>query len=537
MRKITRFAAIAAAASAVLAATGGTGYADAGSPRDTIGNLKALYEVHTIAGTGDYRLSSGAPLGSAFRTPSSLLKDNGTDAYLVSDTGNQQLRYITSKATDKAAGLYIGSGDKDDPLGSFVDGPAAEAAFNGPAGLAQDASGNVYVADAGNNAIRRIDAEGKVTTVAGTGVFGDADGAGAKAEFDHPLDVAVTKDGVIYVADTLNHVIRQIKNGAVTTLTAHSDRIVEYSPGSVAAAGDYADGPIGQAKFNEPSGLALDGKGNLYVSDTGNDLIRYIDFKAGKVTTVAGAGAPAGTAGLYGANAVYAEGGFADGAARAAKFHAPRGIDVTADGGVLIADSLNHAIRYLFSGSVTTIAGTPGEEGRVDGLAGSGALLNLPTDVVWLGGGAMAVADSGSGTIRVVEPYRAPAEVKADGTIHLLYGTKLLQSDANPIIKESVTFVPVRVLAEQLGYSVQYENGQTTLRSGTTAYTVRTGSSAIARSSEGNAKQTFNIAGTPFNAGGRLFLPVRFFAEELGLDVQWLPDLRAVLLRSKTVGH
>src|SRR5690606_874054 len=105
------------------------------------------------------------------------------------------------------------------PAGALVDGARDASAYHSPAGLDQDTQGNIYVADAGNHAIRKIDANGSVTTIAGDGVIGLVDGTAEQARFYHPSDVAVAEDGTIYVADTLNHVIRKIDtDGRVTTL-------------------------------------------------------------------------------------------------------------------------------------------------------------------------------------------------------------------------------------------------------------------------------------------------------------------------------
>ncbi|WP_308634665.1 stalk domain-containing protein [Paenibacillus silvisoli] len=530
MTNIRRTAALTLAASMLLASFGGSASAAAGAVQaDTILKNKPLYELYTAAGTGAFDWADGKSGAAAFREPSSLLVDAGTSALLVADTRNHRLRVVSGTQTTTSAGLYIGDDEFRFPLGSLLDGKTAEAGFNSPAGLAKDAGGAVYVADAANNAIRKV-AGGKVVTIAGNGVTGTADGSGEDARFYHPMDVAVASDGTVYVADTLNHTIRQIKNGRVTTLNAPSTRIVEYYPGVVEASGDYADGPLSQAKFNEPSGLALDAKGNLYVSDTGNQRIRYIDLKAKTVTTVAG-GAN-GSAAAYAEQSPYAEGGYADGKAALAKFHAPRGLAVTPEGGVLIADSLNHVIRYLHNGEVTTVAGTPGEEGRTSGIASS-ALLNRPTDVAWMGKGAFAVADAGSNTVRIVAPYTVPAKVKADGSIHLLYRSKVLDSDVQPIIQSGTTFVPLRVLTEQLGFKVQYGSGAAVLSLNGVSYTVKSGSKQVVKKLQNGASQTVTLSTAPFTSSSRLFLPVRFFAEELGLDVQWLTDVRAVLLRDK----
>ncbi|WP_164545675.1 stalk domain-containing protein [Paenibacillus albus] len=530
MKNRTRGAVLLLAA-AISAGTFSSGsFAAAGNAEQpSIGNL-ALYEVHRLAGSGAFDREDGSSAAAAFREPTSLLYSAKSGGYLVADARNQMIRGVTAAATTTAAGLYIGADEFNAPLGSLLDGNAEKASFNLPSGLAADSAGAIYIADAGNNSIRKLSAAGVVTTVAGTGVIGADNGAAASASFDHPLDLAVSKDGVIYVADTLNHVIRQIKNGEVTTLNAPSKRIIEYYPGVIEAVGDYADGPLAEAKFNEPSGLALDAKGNLYVSDTGNNRIRYIDFKTNSVTTVAGG--VTGEKLVYEAGSPYAEGGYAVGAAATAKLHAPRGLAVTPDGGLLIADSLNHAIRYLKSGNVTTVAGTPEEEGIVDGVARY-AEFNRPTDVEWVGNGAFAVADSGSNTIRIVAPYAAPAGVKADGSLHLLYNNVELKSDVSPIIDSSVTFVPVRVLTERLGFKVQYANGQTVLKLAGTTYTVKNGSTQVGKQVEGGATTSVKLPKAPIVSNNRQFLPVRFFAEEMGLDVQWLSELRAVLLRNK----
>ncbi|MBP3961328.1 stalk domain-containing protein [Paenibacillus lignilyticus] len=527
-------AALTLAAAVLLGSFSGSAHAasstSAAAAADSVLRNKPLYEVYTAAGTGASELTNGKPAAAAFREPTSLLYDSGADAFLVADSRNQNLRVVTPSQTATAAGIYIGDDELNSPMGSLLDGSAAEAAFNRPSGLAEDASGAVYVADAENNAIRKITNEGKVITIAGNGVMGSADGSGEAARFYHPLDVAVSGDGVIYVADTLNHVIRQIKAGKVTTLNAASTRIVEYFPGVVEGVGDYADGPLSQAKFNEPSGLALDAKGNLYVSDTGNNRIRYIDFKTQTVTTVAGG--VTGTAVSYETNDPYSAGGYADGHAASAKFQTPRGLVVTPEGGVLIADSLNHVIRYLYKGMVSTIAGTPGEEGRTSGVAGS-ATLNRPTDVALMEHGAFAIADAGSNTIRVVIPYTVPEQLKADGRIHLLYHQNVLDANVAPTIKAGTTFVPLRVLTEKLGFKVNYAGGSAVLEQNGVSYTVKSGSAQIVKKLPSGATETLTLRSATFTSDSRLFLPVRFFAEELGLDVQWLSDTRAVLLRDK----
>jgi sugar lactone lactonase YvrE len=493
--------------------------AGAAERRDAVLDNLPLNELRTYAGTGELGESDGSRQTAEFRLPASVAVD-ADGRLIVADTGNQMIRTIAGGEVATAAGMLIGFNNFGYPSAGYADGPAGEAAFDAPSGIAVDRRGRIIVADAGNHAIRAISPEGKVTTVAGTGILGLTDGAASQAAFYNPLDVAVSPSGVIYVADTLNHVIRKIENGRVTTLNAPSERAVEIFPGVVEATGDFRDGALSEALFNEPSGLAIDAKGNLYVADTGNQRIRYIDLKAGTVTTVAGGGELL-------KDAAYVEGDFVDGKAGNARFNAPRGIDVTPDGGLLIADSLNHVIRYLKDGVVTTVAGVPGETGKWDGVSRS-ANLSLPTDVAYIGEGAFVIADKGNNRIRIVRPYDVPAGLEGSA-IEIVHNRNVLESDVEPIAVSGTTFVPVRVISEALGYTVDFgANGVTTLKQGDAWYRIREGSRTV-ESSSGNVQ----LPQAPFYRDNRLFLPVRFFAEELDLDVQWLSGVRAVLIRDK----
>jgi sugar lactone lactonase YvrE len=493
--------------------------ASAAEQRDAVLDNAPLHELRTFAGSGELGESDGTRRTAEFRLPASVAVD-AEGRIVVADTGNQMIRTIADGEVRTAAGMLIGFNDYGYPSAGYADGPADEAAFDAPSGVAVDRRGRIIVADAGNHAIRAISPDGKVTTIAGTGILGLTDGSASQANFYYPMDVAVSPSGVIYVADTLNHVIRKIENGRVTTLNAMSERAAEIFPGVVEPTGDFRDGPLSEALFNEPSGLALDAKGNLYVADTGNQRIRYIDLKAGTVTTVAGGGE-------LPKDAMYVEGGYADGKAGDARFNAPRGIDVTPDGGLLIADSLNHVIRYLKDGVVTTVAGVPNESGKWDGVSRY-AYLSVPTDVQSIEDGAFLIADGGNNRIRIVRPYEAPAGLEGSA-IEIVHNRKVLESDAEPVAVDGTTFVPVRVISEELGYAVEYgADGITTLKQDDAWYRIREGSKTVESSSG-----SLELPQAPFYRAGRLYLPVRFFAEELDLDVQWLSGVRAVLIRDK----
>ncbi|MEF3302609.1 stalk domain-containing protein [Paenibacillus sp. GYB003] len=522
----------------LLAATlllGGTTAFGAGIDKAVVGGEgQILAQVSTYAGKGELGETNGKTADSTFRAPWSLLPmPNGS--ILVADARSNLIRQMSGSDVSTFAGITISKDAYNYPIGALLDGKAATAVFQQPKGLAADAKGNVYVADEKNHAIRKIDAGGNVTTLAGNGVLGSKDGKGREAAFYSPQDVAVAADGTVYVADTLNHSIRKIApDGTVSTLNAPSKRAVEVAPGQYVPAGDYADGPLSAAKFNEPTGLAIDAKGNLYVSDSGNQLIRYIDLAANTVSTAAGS-----TAVKYGKSELYVTGDFADGTAAGAKFNFPRGLAVTKDGGLLIADSLNHSIRYLKNGVVSTVAGEKnGYEGSADGTERN-AELHHPSDVVVLGDGSLLVADAYNNKIRKIAFYELPAGIAADGDVKVAYGGGKIEFDAQPEIVNGRTMVPVRIIAEALGFEVKFdENAQTgernvSLSQNGTTIQLTIDKPELKKTANGEAPVTKEIDAAPYIKEDRTYVPVRFFAEELGLDVQWHDATRTVILREK----
>ncbi len=316
---------------------------------------------------------------------------------------------------DKTCAVVMVSTLAGTGIRGFMDdagGASGVAKFDGPVGVAVDGSGNVYVADAFNHRIRKIKISmggvAQVVTWAGEGTgagggFGSgafSEGAGGVAQFDTPYGVAVDGEGVVYVADRRNHHIRKITSEEII-----SDRVVSTFAGTstVTSTGrrtgssgfvDSADSADGSAQFKQPSGVAVDSSGNVYVADSFNHCIRRVT-PTGEVDTLAGTGTS----------------GFVDSASGVAQFNTPFGVAVDSDGNVYVADTNNNRIRKIkisMDGvsneviTVSTLAGT-GIFGFSDG-AGNVAQFSNPNGVAVDGSGNVYVVDTSSHSIRKVTP-------------------------------------------------------------------------------------------------------------------------------------
>ncbi|GGC62347.1 gluconolaconase [Undibacterium terreum] len=234
-------------------------------PKPTVMGWPAL--ATTFAGDGGIGFADGTARKARFDDPYGLALDLVGNLYVADAGENNRIRKITP---DGIVSSLAGSAE------GFADGQGAAASFNTPSGLAADGAGNIYVADTGNNAIRKITAQGMVTTLAGdrSGKAGYRDGAAGQALFNGPIGVAVDKQGNVYVADTYNDRIRVITvDGQVKTLAG-------------GAAPGYQDGPALAALFDTPCALAVNDQGELYIADTKNNAIRKLGSD-GQVTTLA----------------------------------------------------------------------------------------------------------------------------------------------------------------------------------------------------------------------------------------------------------
>jgi streptogramin lyase len=268
-----------------------------------------------------------------------------------------------------------------------ANGTGTAASFNHPFGVAVDGSGNVYVADSTNDTVRKITSAGVVSTFAGqTGVTGTANGTGTAASFNYPVGVAIDGSGNVYMTDFTNEVIRKITSAGVVSTFA----------GQAGVSGS-ANGTGTAASFKGPSGIAVDASGNVYVGDQLNCTVRKIT-PAGVVSTLAG------QAGVTGS---------ANGIGTAATFNSPFGVVVDGSGNVYVADYYNYMIRKITSaGVVSTLAGQAGVTGSANGT-GTAATFNDPNDVLLDGSGNVYVSDQLNGTIRKIHSRPIAANTAA----------------------------------------------------------------------------------------------------------------------------
>jgi hypothetical protein len=334
----------------------------------------------TVAGqAGTSGSTDGAGSAARFNFPSDVVVDAAGNRFVV-DSSNHTIRKTTTAGVTSTFAGVAGTPGSTDATGSA-------ARFNFPAGLAIDGSGNLYVADTGNDTIRKVTAAGVVSTLAGVaGASGSADGTGSAARFAAPADVTVDSTGTLYVADTGNSTIRMVTGaGVVTTFAGRAG-----STGS-------ADGTGSAARFFSPEGVAVTGgaTATIYVADTASDTIRLITA-GGAVSTLAG-----------GAGSV----GSTDGFGSAARFNHPAQVTVDGSSNVYVSDTDNSTIRLVTpGGAVGTLAGVAGVTGSADGI-GSAARFNHPTGLSVDITGDIYVADTDNHIIRVVAALSAPQVV------------------------------------------------------------------------------------------------------------------------------
>ena len=376
----TLFSGIPAGAGGVLSIPSGLAVADNGAiylantGRHQILELRDG-ELRGVAGSGEDDYADGDRVGAAFSLPGAIamLRDG---ALVVADEGNGLIRRVDPVAGGSRAGFpavaraeWLSAkverftGRPGDAHG-YRDGPAASAQFDGPWGMALDASGNVIVADCGNHAIRRIAPDGTVTTIAGGNGEGVRDGPATTAQFAGPKDVAVHADGSIYVADSASNRIRRIApDGAVTTVAGGGPVVrgcLQLPWGE--DTGAFRDGPAADARFHGLGAIAFDRAGNLLITDVGNNLVRVLT-PTGQVSTLTGIGEA-------------------------------RGIAVDEGGTVFITGGIDPVREVAPDGTVSSLLRTPHPRR-------GGGILSFIEGIAVGPDGALYVADPANGVARV----------------------------------------------------------------------------------------------------------------------------------------
>jgi sugar lactone lactonase YvrE len=413
------------------------------------------YTVWTVAGTsaecasppwcGDNLPAAGAKLSF----PQAVAVGSAGNVY-IADWGDNEVREVTPAGKII---LFGGSGTIcQKPPDCGDGGRATSARLSFPGGVAVDSAGNVYVADTGDNEVRKISRSGTITRIGGTGkscakppACGDG-GPATSATLTRPTGLALDQAGNLYVADTGDQEIRKISRSGRITLVAGTGKRCRKAP----ACGD--SGPATKARLNFPEAVAIGGSGLVYIADSGDQEIRRIST-AGTITTVAGTGTACSTAPSCGDG----------GAPTKAELNYPNGVAVGPSGNLFIADSSDNEVREVTGGKIIRLAGTgkPCAEPPAcgDDLAASAASLNYPSAVFVDRHGGVYVADTGDNEIRWLSGVRA-------GRFSTSTGWVALGAFSDTVAKNSVVVRFVLGRAANVELTVRHSGHSETVASG-----------------------------------------------------------------------
>lgn len=344
--------------------------------------------IYTLAGNGTagYSGDGGPSTAAQVNNPMGVATDAAGNVYIADYDNNRIRKVSTSGVVTTVAGTGFGG-----YFAGHDGGPATAAWIKWPYDIAVDAAGNIYFSDFGNNIIRKIDGSGIITTIGGIPgsipSYGGDGGPATAANFGNVSGIAVDLSGNVLVADEVNHRIRKINvsTGIVTTIAGI---------GLATFSGD--GGPATDARLNGPTGVGVDGAGNIYIADNANNRVRKVNT-SGIITTFAGVGTPYGYTG---------DGG----PATIARFSYPKAIRVDNPGNVYICDWNNNCVRKInTSGVITTVTGTGVAGFSGDGGAPGLAKLDHPMGVaVRSTDGDIFISDRGNNRIRHIKVGDAP---------------------------------------------------------------------------------------------------------------------------------
>jgi hypothetical protein len=344
-----------------------------------LGTLNAQV-VATFAGSGTAGNVNATGIAASFNNPTGVCFDYTTNDIIVADRTGHKIRRISPSGV---VTTVAGSGSP-----GSANGTGTAASFNFPTGVCVDLSGNIYVADFGNNKIRHITPAGVVTTYAGSGAFGSAGGLATSATFSNPTGICTDFSNNFYVVDYSGHNIRKISSGGIVSVFAGSTTGLQGSTNAIGTA----------ARFTNPWGICIDQAGDLYIADGGNNMIRKINTTTAAVTTLAGSGTA----------------GSANGTGITAEFNFPTGVCADASGNIYVAD--DNKIRVINSASVvTTYAGT-GVAGFVEGPAAT-AQFNVSQTLCLDASNNVYVADKNNNKIRKICAVAPNVTASASNTV------------------------------------------------------------------------------------------------------------------------
>jgi trimeric autotransporter adhesin len=492
--------------------------------------------ITTVAGGGNgngvFSGDGGPATGALLNTPSGVAVDSAGNLY-IADSNNNRIRKVSNGTITTIAG-------NGNPGFSGDGGPAASASLNDPVGVAVDSAGNLYIAERLNSRIRKV-SNGTITTIAGNGnqEFSGDGGSATSASLSYPSGVAVDSAGNLYIADLGNNRIRKVSYGTNTTGTITT--VAGNGNGELSGDG----GPATNASLSQPEGVAVDSTGNLYIADTQNFRVRKVSYgvtTTGTITTLAGNGnyrfsgdgGPATSATLNGpvGVAVDAAGnlsiadfyasrirrvskgtistvagngvaGFSGdgGPAASASINSPIGVAFDSGGNLYLSDTYNNRIREVSGGTITTVAGngTPGFSG--DGGPATSASLNQPRGVAIDSAGKLYFADYDNNRVRKL----------SGGTITTVAGNGSagFSGDGGPATAASLNG-PYGVAVDSVGnlYISDFNNNRIRRVSGGTITTVA-GNGTAGFSGDGgpatsaSLKQPFGVA---VDAAGNLYI-------------------------------
>lgn len=350
------------------------------------GGLASAQTITTVAGNGvaSYSGDGGSATQATINGAPYVATDLSGNLYIADQNNNRVRRVDANGIITTVAGTGAQGFSGDG-------GPAAQASLNYPTGVCTDAAGNLYINDLGNYRVRKVDTSGKITTVAGNGQQGSGGDGGpaTQASMYIPIRCVVDASGNLYVTDQSGQKVRMINPaGVISTFAGTGANAGPHSIGTYSGDG----GPAGNAALNNPTAITVDSAGNIYFSDQYNQRIRKVD-KNGIITTIAGNG----TAGYSGDN----------GPATAAALNYPGGLVADQNGDIYVIDDLNYRLRKISGGTITTVAGNGVQGFAGDNGAAGAAEFNGEFGVALDVAGNVYIADSGNNRIRKISSVGA----------------------------------------------------------------------------------------------------------------------------------